>query len=96
MLNKYVIIRTYSAGVHAGILTTVENDVVTLKDARRIWHWEGASTLSELAIHGTSNPENCKFPCEVDEIKLFNVIEIIPCSEKAIKSIKNVEVWSTH
>ena len=91
--DNYVIVRTYSAGVFAGYLAKKDGQEVVLNNARRIWYWDGAASLSQLAMEGTSKPENCKFPCEVAEITLMQVIEIIPCTNKAIKSIKGVKVW---
>lgn len=91
--NKYVIVRTYSAGVFAGELESKNGKEVILKNARRLWYWDGASTLSQLAMHGTSKPENCKFPCEVNQIELLEAIEILDVTEKAKKSIKEVPVW---
>lgn len=90
---KYVIVRTYSAGVFAGELVKRKGQEVFLKNARRIWYWSGAASLSELATHGTSDPENCKFPCEVDEVELLQAIEILTVTPKAQKSIKDVKVW---
>jgi hypothetical protein len=90
---KYVIIRTYSAGVFAGYLKKREGKEVELKQARRLWYWDGAASLSQLAIDGVSKPQNCKFPAEVENIILTEAIEIIPCSEKAQKSIGMVGIW---
>jgi hypothetical protein len=92
-LTDYIIIRTYSAGVFAGELEKEEGDTVILKNARRLWRWAGAASLSQLAMDGVSSPDECKFPCEVVEIKLFNVIEKINCTAKAKKSIAEVPVW---
>ena len=89
----YAIVRTYSAGVFAGYLKSRKDKEVTIHQARRIWYWDGAASLSQLATDGTSKPENCKFPCEVEEIILTEVIEIIQCTEKAKKSISEVKVW---
>ena len=91
---KYVIVRTYSAGVFAGYLKSREGQEVTLINARRIWYWDGAASLSQLAMEGTSKPEKCKFPCEVTEVLLFEAIEIMKCSDKAKRSIKSVPIWS--
>jgi len=90
---KYVIVRTYSAGVHAGYLKRKDGKEVELVDSRRIWYWAGAASLSQLAMEGTSKPDECKFPCKVDSITLTEVIEIIPCSISAKKSIEGVKVW---
>ena len=88
----YVMVRTYSAGVFAGYLKGREGKEVELSNARRIWYWEGAASLSQLAMEGTSKPENCKFPCEVDSVFLTEAIEIIPITETAKKSITAVPV----
>ena len=97
--GDYVIVRTNSAGVFAGILLEdIKNigSTVTLQNARRLWYWEGAASLSELAVKGVSKPDSCKFPCEVPLITVMDVIEIIPCTEVAIESIKNVKEWTAH
>lgn len=64
-----------------------------MKDARRIWFWAGAASLSQLAKDGTTDPSSCKFTVTVDSITILDAIEIIPCTDKAIKSIEDVEVW---
>ncbi len=86
-------VRTYSAGVFAGYIESRDGKEAVLRKARRIWYWDGAASLSQLATDGTSKPENCKFPCEVDKVILTEVIEIIPISEKAKRSIDSVPVW---
>jgi len=91
--KKYIICRTYSAGVFAGYLESRNGQEVVLRKARRIWYWSGAASLSQLATDGTSNPKECKFPCEVDRVELLQVVEIIDCTEKAKKSIAGVKVW---
>ncbi|NTU69916.1 hypothetical protein HGB13_03805 [bacterium] len=93
---EYVIVRTYSSGVFAGYLISNENREITLKQARRIWYWAGAASLSQLAMEGTSKPEECKFPCPVDKIVLSlgsNDAEIISVTKKAKKSIEEVKEW---
>lgn len=92
--NKYVIIRTRSAGVFAGTLASFKDQVAILKNARRLWYWSGAASLSQLAVDGTSNPGACKFPTPVLSIILPEVIEIIPATKKAQESIANVSIWS--
>ncbi len=92
--NRYVIVRTYSAGVFAGELESKNGKEVTLINARRIWYWSGSASLSELAMKGTTDPENCKFPCEVSKVLLTEAIEILDVSEKAKQSIKNVPIWT--
>lgn len=95
MIGKYVIVRTYSAGVFAGTLIERNGKEATLSNARRLWWWEGAASLSQLAMSGTSKPEKCKFPEEVSEVLLTEVIEIIPVTDSAQKNISEVKVWKS-
>lgn len=90
---EYKIIRTENAGVFAGYLAEEDGDTVILVNSRRLWYWSGAASLSQLAEEGVKNPKECKFPREVKKIKLFQVIEIIDCTEQARKSIKGVKEW---
>ena len=92
-IGKKVIIRGNKSGVEFGELVAQEGQEVTLKNARRIWYWEGAASLSQLAKDGTSKPDGCKFTVFVNSITIFDVIEIIPCTDKAIKSIEEVKEW---
>ena len=93
-LGKYVIVRTYSAGVFAGNLESRKGKEVVLLNARRLWSWQGAASLSELAMRGTSKPMQCKFPCEVFRVELTEAIEILDVSKSAEASIKAVLVWT--
>ena len=93
LLIKYVIVRTYSAGVFAGTLQRRSGTEVILTNARRIWEWDGAASLSQLAEEGSSKPQNCKFPCEVKEVLLLGVIEILKVSKSAEENIKSVPIW---
>lgn len=91
--NSYVIVRTYSAGVFAGELVSRKGREVRLHNARRIWFWRGAATLSELAMSGTKDPDGCKFPEPVGVIELTEAIEILYATAAARKSIESVKVW---
>lgn len=93
-VGKFVIIRTFSAGCFAGTLESHQNREVILTGARRLWKFAGAQTLSCLAVEGTLNPGECKFPAPVSRIFLPEVIEIIEVSEKGRKSIEAVPVWT--
>lgn len=90
---QYCMVRTFSAGVFAGYIQRREHKEVVLRNARRMWVWYGAASLSQLATDGTSAPDKCKFPAPVDTVLLTEVIEIIPITEKAKKSIEGVPVW---
>lgn len=89
---EYCIIRTYSAGVFAGYVKSQDGKNGVVLKARRLWKWFGA-TLSELAMDGTPDVSKCKFPQEVNEIRLTDIIEVIPTTKKAKESIDSVDVW---
>lgn len=94
-INKdaWYIIRSDKAGVFFGHIAERDGSEVTMTDVRRIWYWDGAASLSQLATDGVSKPKNCKFTVTVSEMVILGVIEIIPCTEKAIASIQGVKEW---
>lgn len=92
--KPYVIVRTYSAGVFAGTLESRDGKEARLTDARRLWYWAGAASLSELAVHGTGSPNKCKFPVAVPAVVLTEAIEILDVTDAARKSIESVPEWS--
>jgi len=89
--KKMVLIRTYSAGVHYGELISRKGKEVKLKNSRRVWYWDGACSLSQLAISGGN--DNSKISVEVPEIELTEAIEIITCSEEAQLWFKKILPW---
>ena len=88
---KPVIVRTYSAGVHFGYLVSREGKEVTLERSRRIWSWQGANTLSEIATRGLDTKRS-RVAVPVS-ITLTEAIEIIDCTEDGVKSIEAAE-WA--
>lgn len=92
--NPYVIVRTRSAGCFAGTLDARDGKEVRLADARRLWYWAGAASLSGLAVHGTSKPSECKFPVAVPSVTLTEAIEILATTPEARASIEAVPEWS--
>ena len=93
IIGKTCIVRTQTAGVFLGTVAQRNGKEATLTNARRIWYWAGAASLSQLATEGTSKPNQCKFPVSVPEVILTEVIEIIPATEAAIASIAAVPEW---
>lgn len=94
-INKKVVIRTNRAGVFFGTLAEYDEQTRTaeIHNCRRLWYWDGAASLSQLAMEGVTNPKDCKFTVIVPSIQVMEVIEIIPATEEAINSIESVEVW---
>ena len=93
MENKKVIVRADRAGVFFGNIKERIGSEVTMTNVRRLWFWSGAASLSQLSINGVTNGHDCKFTIVVPEITILGVIEIIPCSDEAIKSINSVKEW---
>ena len=93
----YVMVRTYAMGVFAGELDSKSTETVKiLRNARRIYYWTGAATLSELSVKGTCSPDTCKFPVEVPYIELTSPqgFEMIQVSQVARESIRSVKIWT--
>ena len=59
-LNKKCIFRGDRSGVFFGTLIAKEGQEVTIAKCRRIWYWDGANSISEIAKVGTTRPENCR------------------------------------
>lgn len=93
MLGKKVIIRTESAGVHYGTLQIRDGRECVLSNARRLWYWQGAASLSQLSVDGPKDPDACKFSVRVEQILLLEAIEIIPVTDRAEKVIEGVNEW---
>jgi hypothetical protein len=91
--GDFVIARTYSAGVFAGTLKAHEGREVTLTDARRLWYWSGAASLSQMANEGVKNPKDCKFAVPVTEVVLTETIEILAVLPEAKENILGVPEW---
>lgn len=92
-IGKKVIIRADRAGVFYGTLAAKEGTEVELKDCRRLWYWSGAASISEIALSGVTNPQGCKFTVVVPQIIIMGVVEIIPCTDDAVKCIDAIPVW---
>lgn len=90
-INQQVIVRAEGAGVFFGILAEKDGNEVLLRKARRIYYWDGASECIELAQAGCK--QGSKITREAGEVIVENVLEIHPCTDKAIESINSVPVW---
>ena len=88
-----VIVRTEKAGVFFCEIKERNGQEAVITNARRLWYWKGAASLSQLATDGVKYPKECKFTVTVAQMVIFGIIEIIPCTQQAIESIQNVEVW---
>lgn len=93
MIGKVCMFRTYSAGVHYGELVERDGRECLVKNSRRIFYWTKACSLSQLAMEGSRDFENCKIAMEVPELFLSEVIEIIPMPESTVKAFKGAPIW---
>ena len=91
-VEKYIV-RGDRSGVFYGEIKDRNGKEVTMTNCRRIWHWEGANSISQLARLGTSKPESCQITTTVEEVIILDVIEIDKCSHDAIKVLDGVKEW---
>lgn len=91
--QEFYIVRGRDSGVFFGEIKERNGREVTMTNVRRLWYWDGAASISQLAQEGTVRPSNCKFTVTVDELLILDAIEIDKCSKKAITSIKEVAEW---
>jgi len=93
-LDKKCIIRGDRSGVFFGTVKSINGRNVELETVRRIWYWDGANSISDLALQGTKKPDDCKFTKSVEQLLLTDVIEIIPATPEAITNIESVRAWT--
>jgi len=86
-----VIVRTYSAGVHYGVLVSRDADTCVLRDAKRIWSWKGANTLHEISLRGVG--AGSRVSERVKEILINKWIEILPCERAAVTNLET-STWT--
>jgi hypothetical protein len=90
-----VIVRSSPAGAFYGVIVKREGTEVSLTGARRLWYWDGAASLSELATEGPAKPLNCKFPAPTEgEHLILDVCEVIPVTDRAAVAIDAVPAWT--
>jgi len=82
MIDKHCVVRTYTAGVHIGTVVAKNGSNVVLKDARRLWYWKGAFTLSEVATLGIDSKKS-RMACAVNVLELTEAVELIPTTQAA-------------
>lgn len=83
IIGKFCLFRTRDAGVHCGILLAMSQDgkTVDVGDCRRIWRWEEAFTLNEIALRGCGEASRISEAVEFNQ--LSDVLEKILCTPKA-------------
>ncbi len=94
-VGKIVLIRSYASGVHFGELVAFDADkngsyTVDLKNSRRVHYWEGAASLSQVAVDGIKSG---RVAMQLPELTVMQVIETIPLSEAALSNLSDQAVW---
>jgi hypothetical protein len=92
-VGKKVVVRAKNAGVFFGTIVEKTEKSVKMKNVRKLWYWDGACAVEEIAQTGVAKPENCKFTVTVSEMEINDWEQILPATEEAIKSIEGVIEW---
>lgn len=95
--NQFYIIRAEKAGVFMAKIESIENGTAVCNSLRRLYYWNGALDVTQIAANGVSRPQDCKFSVQMtesDKSTIFNLIEFHPASDKALKSIQSIKEWT--
>lgn len=92
-MDKYYIVRGDRSGVFFGQVAARNGQEVELRNVRKLWYWDGACAVEQLAVDGVTAPANCKFTVVVPEMTITDAIQIVACSERAVKALSGVRVW---
>lgn len=97
LVGQYVIARCSAAGVHAGIVKSTDASHTVLTGSRRIWQWNGAGSLSEIAVYGLNPAKSSgsKIGARVVELRLrdSDIAELIVCTPDGRKSVEEMPEW---
>lgn len=92
LLNKQIIARIERAGVFHGTLDYIDSDIIRLKDARRLYYWEGALSVTDMAAKGIKGGK-VTVPISTVEFLTDQIVELNECSVDATKSIESIKPW---
>ena len=93
LIGERVIVRTRMSGVSIGTLVTVEVSpagyAVTLDDALRLWSWDGAFTLGEVALTGPTSA--ARIDPHPDGMTIAEpAVELLPMTDDAFTQLQTV------
>lgn len=91
--EQMYIVRCDRAGVFFGGIKERRGTEATMTNVRKLWYWNGACAIEQLAMDGTKTPGDCKFTVTVPLMEVTGVIQVISCTEKATASISGVKEW---
>jgi hypothetical protein len=90
--QKYIV-RTDRAGVFYGEVKSKTKDAIVMTNVRKIFYWNGACAVEELALNGTKLPNDCKLTVTIPEMEIASPIQIIPCSKESVKILNSIAIW---
>ncbi len=94
MLGKVVLVRDQRAGVHVGTLESLDVGAKTavLKDARKVWYWDGAASVHGIAVRGLKHKTSKVCP-RVSMVVSTDVIEVVLCTADGATSVLEAPEW---
>lgn len=92
-MSEYYIVRGDRSGVFFGKIAERNGSEVRMQKVRKLWYWDGACAVEQLALDGVKKPSGCMFTVTVEEMTITDAIQIIPCTDAAQKSISGVAEW---
>jgi hypothetical protein len=93
---EYCIVCTERGGIFAGYVQLFDDTkrVAVLINSRRIQYWNGAGSISQIAMEGASKPKECRFAMVVPKCTVVGVCSVTPCTQKGVDFGQNeVPVW---
>lgn len=90
LFGKKVLVRSYEAGVYFGTLLDANGNTVKMGNVRNIWHWTGASCLSQIANDGITG-DNVSQAVEI--LVINGVSQVFLLTDKAIKNLEAQPIW---
>ena len=88
--NPFVIVRGRLSGVICGYLESRTTDAIVLTEARQVWRWRGANTVTDLARTGASLTEFTRIaePAPRVEIQTADVGAVVYCTQEAQANLR--------
>ncbi len=93
MKDQFYIVRADRAGVFFGKVKERNAAEITMTEVRKLFYWDGACAVEELAMNGTKKPNDCKFTVTIPEMVIAHPIQVIPCTDAATESLSGVKAW---
>lgn len=90
-IGKKILVRSFDAGVYFGTLEEMDGETVKMSRVRNIWHWTGASCLSQIANDGITGD---RVSPVVSSMVINRVCQILPLSDKAIANLESQPSWT--